>query len=228
MVTTISGELSGQRVLITSADCYMGPSIAKRFRDEGAVVIEDFGPYENDPEAPAHIIARALPLDVLVINLHPGEISREPVFDASEDEWQKVFNRLVHPTMRFSKAVLPHMIERRSGKIIAVTSGSSIRPRPDLSAYCSARGAQNTYIRCAGSEVARYNVQVNAIAQSFVEGGWPRNAMSDPAVREMVLREVPAQRLGTDSEQAELALFLASNRSNFMCGQVIPFAGGWT
>lgn len=226
-MTTNLGELTGQRVLITSADCYMGPSIAQRFRDEGATVIEDFGTYQNDPEVPARIIADALPLDVLVINLHPGAISLQPVFEASEDEWQSVFGRLVHPTMRFARAVLPHMIERRSGKIIAVTSGSSIRPRPDLSAYCSARGAQNTYVRCAGNEVARYNVQVNAIAQSFVEGGWPRDAMDDLVIREMVLREVPAQRLGTAVEQAELALFLASSRSNFISGQVIPFAGGW-
>jgi 2-keto-3-deoxy-L-fuconate dehydrogenase len=227
MTTGSSGALTGQRALITSADSYMGPSIARRFRDEGCLVVEDFGTYEDDPDAPAAVVARALPLDVAVINLYAGKTLREPVTRTSEAEWHRVFDRIVHPTMRFVKAILPSMIERGSGKIIAITSASSIRVRPELSAYCAARGAQNTYIRSAGLEVASRNVQVNAIAQSYVEGGWPRDAMDDPQLREVVMREVPAQRLGRDWEQAELALFLATDRSNFMCGQVIPFTGGW-
>ena len=80
-----------------------------------------------------------------------------------------MFDTLVHPTMRFVRAVLPQMIERRTGKIIVVTSAAPLRTMQGGDAYAAARAAQNAYVRNVGAEVARHNVQVNAIAQAFVE-----------------------------------------------------------
>ena len=147
--------------------------------------------------------------------------------DVDETQWRSMFAGLVDPTMRFTKAVLPQMIERRGGKIIAVTSAAPLRGTPRASAYSAARGAQNAYVRAAGAEVAEHNVQINAVAQNFVYGGYPSDAMDRPRIREMVLRDVPARRLAEGWEQAELVLFLASQNSNFISGQIVPFAGGW-
>lgn len=70
-------------------------------------------------------------------------------------------------------------------------------------------------------------MQINAIGQNFVYGGYPENAMEKPRIRNLVERDVPARRIAEGWEQAELVLFLASQNSNFICGQVVPFAGGW-
>ena len=228
----MTGILEGQRVLITAADIYMGPAIAERFTREGATVIADTGRYEDDPEEPRTVVEQAGRVDVLVVNLLPdmsgGRTSMQmPAEKQSEDAWQTMFNRLVHPTMRFVSAVLPQMIERRAGKIVVVTSAAPLRAIPNLSAYSAARGAQNSYVKVVGAEVARHNVQVNAIAQHFTVGGWPADAMDDPKTADYVKKVVPAQRLSSGEEQAALCLYLASGESNFVSGQIFPYAGGW-
>jgi len=221
-----TNRFAGRTVLVTGADIYMGPAISERFDMEGARVIRDTGDYA-DAEAPARIVAAAGTVDVLVVNLLPVKMRRCPVQEVSEQAWQDMFAALVHPTMRFIKAALPQMIERREGKIIVVTSAAPLRAIVSTAAYTAARGAQNALVLAAGAEVARHNVQINAVGQNFVYGGYPADAMDKPEIREAVLREVPSQRIAEGWEQAELVLFLASQNSNFICGQVIPFAGGW-
>jgi len=221
-------RFEGKRVLVTSADTYMGPAIVKRFTEAGAAeVIADNGRYRLDPEEPARIVAAAGDVDILVVNLIPEQLAFKPATETVEDEWQAFFDALVHPTMRFVKAVLPQMIARKEGKIIAVTSAIPLRGLEGSSSYSAARGAQNAYVRTVGSEVARSNVQINAVAQGYVYGGFPDNALDDPAIRDAVMRDVPARRLAEGWEQADLVLFLASQSSNFISGQVMPFAGGW-
>jgi 2-keto-3-deoxy-L-fuconate dehydrogenase len=220
-------RFTGVRVLVTSASAYMGPAIMARFAGEGATVIADKGRYLDDPDEPARIVAAAGQVDVLIINLAPERLGSGPAQDVSEAQWRAMFAGMVDPTLRFTKAVLPQMIERRSGKIIAVTSAAPLRGAPGASAYTAARGAQNAYVRAIGAEVAEHNVQVNAIAQNFVYGGYPDDAMERPRIRDMVMRDVPARRIAEGWEQAELVLFLASQNSNFISGQTVPFAGGW-
>ena len=106
-----------------------------------------------------------------------------------------MFNRLVHPIMRFVTAVLPQMRECREGKIIVVNSATPLRAVPALSAYAAARAAQNGYVKVVGAEVSSHNVQLNAIAQHFTIGGFPEDAMQDPQTARWVEKEVPAQRL---------------------------------
>lgn len=223
----IDARFAGTRVLVTSADIYMGPAIGERFRAAGAEVVADNGRYLGDPDEPARIVAEGGRIDVLVINLAPSRVGSRPAQDETEDHWRVMFDGMAHPTMRFTKAVLPQMIERRAGKIIVVTSAAPLRGSPGAGAYSAARGAQNAYVRAVGAEAAQHNVQVNAIGQNFVYGGYAPNAMDKPRIRDTVLRDVPAQRIAAGWEQAELVLFLASQNSNFICGQVIPFAGGW-
>jgi len=230
----MTGTLDGKRALITSADIYMGPAIAERLRDAGAAVVTDPGRY-LDPDEPAQLVAATGRVDILVVNLQPEppggttlqRFLHTPAVEQTDESWQYFFDRLVHPTARFVRAVLPQMIERRAGKIIVVTSAAPLRAMPGLAAYSTARGAQNTYVKVVGTEVARYNVQVNAVAQNFTIGGFDDDAMEDPRMVDYVKRNVPAGRLSSGHEQASLCLYLASSDSDFITGQVVPFAGGW-
>jgi 2-keto-3-deoxy-L-fuconate dehydrogenase len=164
---------------------------------------------------------------VLVVNL-VARWRPAPPTETTDEGWLRMFDALVHPTMRFVRAVLPQMIERRSGKIIVVTSAAPLRATPYSDAYSAARGAQNAYVRAVGSDVARHNVQVNAIAQAYVESvdAFQRATWDSESLRRQ-LRHVPAGRIAESWEQAELVSFLASRSSDFIAGHVMPYAGGW-
>ena len=221
-------RLEGKRALITQASEYMGPAISELFAAEGADVLssdEDLAVMESA----ARVVSIAEPLDILIANLaHPPEPQAAP--EIGDQQWHRLFDRLVHPLMRLVRAALPAMLERKRGKIVAVTSAAPLRGIPNTAAYCAARGAQNAFIRAVGIEVARANVQVNAIAQNYVENDtyFPKDLLNSERFKKHLVRNVPAQRVASGRESAELALFLASEHSDFIVGQIVPFAGGWT
>ena len=221
-----AGQFAGRRVLVTMADRYTGPAVAELFQAQGASVIADTDSH-RDPEGPARAVTAAGDLDILVVNL----IARwrpSPPTETTDETWLSIFDTLVHPTMRFVRAALPGMIERRSGKIVVVTSAAPLRTMTGGDAYTAARAAQNAYVRNVGAEVARHGVQVNAVAQAFVESvdAFQRETWETEAMQRQ-LRHVPARRIASAKEQAEFVAFLASPASDFLCGQVLPYAGGW-
>lgn len=220
------GRLTGRRVLVTRSDDYMGPAIVELFGAEGADVVADPRPLIG-PDAPAAAVADAGELDVLVANLDsPALVARTT--DIDDADWLRAFDELVHPLMRLVRAVLPQMVSRGRGKIVAVTSSAPLRPLAPLGAYAAARAAQNSFVQHVGVEVAARGVNVNAIAQNFVENPeyFPPGVMEDETMRAWIEKWNPARRLAGGHESAALALFLASDESDFFCGQVVPFAGG--
>jgi 2-keto-3-deoxy-L-fuconate dehydrogenase len=227
-------RLTGKRAFVTSADRYMGPAIAELFAAEGAEVIGNSDDLRS-PSSPDAVISEAGRIDVLVVNLaEPPHL--EAAHEVTDEHWLLLFDALVHPLMRIVRAVLPQMIERQDGAIVAVTSAAplntSAAPLKGLnkgSGYCAARGAQNAYVRAVGLEVARHNVRMNAIAQNYVANNvyYPADLLADEGLLARMKKAIPAGRIAEASETAELALFLASDASRFMAGQVVPFAGGW-
>lgn len=220
------GRLAGLRVVVTEADDFMGPAIVDLFREEGATVFDDRRDLTN-PKAADALIAAAGHIDTLIVNLsipNPRALAHE----TTDEQWMRVFDRIVHPTHRLIRAVLPQMIDRRAGKIVVVGSASALRGTATRSCYGAARGAQHAYVRNVGIEVASHNIQVNATGQIFVENPiyFPPEVLGTPELAER-LREVPAGRLATGREAAELILFLSSQESDFFVGQVFAYSGGW-
>ena len=150
------------------------------------------------------------------------------VTDTTDGAWSEMFDVMVHPLHRLVRAVVPQMLERRRGKIVVMGSVSARRGMPNWSAYSAARGAQLAYVQAVGVEVAPNNVQINALAQGFVENPsyFPPDYVATPEFKER-LKGVPAGHLATAREDALFVLFLASDESDFFVGQVFPFAGGW-
>jgi len=222
-----SNEFSGTRVLLTQSGDYMGPPLAARFREAGANVFEATGPLD-DPSKLEDAIRMCPDPEVLLANLAAGP-SPAAVGEIQDEDWNKLFGVMVHPLMKLVRAFAPGMLERGAGKIVAITSAARLRGIPGTSAYCAARGAQNAFVRAAGLELASGNVQFNAIAQNYVHNDdyYPESLVSTERFQKHLRRNVPLGRLAKSSETADLALFLASNQSNFIVGQVVPFAGGW-
>jgi 2-keto-3-deoxy-L-fuconate dehydrogenase len=217
----IGDSLAGKRVYVTQIDAFMGPALVEAFREHGAEVVGAPGVREEDLRAAGRI-------DALLCNLGvPAPSTR--VHEVTDEEWRTVFSGMVDPLPRLFRAVLPQMLERRAGKIVVMGSATALRGQKRTSTYAAARGAQLSYVRAVGAEVAAQNVQVNLIAQNFVENPmyYPPEVQALPAFQERLKREVPANRLGTAREDALFAVFLASAEVSFITGQAIPFAGGW-
>ena len=220
-------SLSDKRVLVTQADAFMGPVLCEVFADHGAIVIASTKPILS-PDAPASIIAAAGRIDVLVANLAIPAPST-PVTEVSRKEWQDTFAALVDPLPRLFQAVLPAMIDRRAGKILVMGSASALRGMKRSSTYSAARGAQLAYVQAVGVEVAVHNVQVNAIAQNFVDNPtyFPADVQANPRFQQRLKLEVPLGRLVGAIEDAEFAAYLCSEHANCFVGQVFPICGGW-
>lgn len=222
------GRLSGKRILVTQADDYMGPPTIKLFREEGAEVIADDRDL-TEPGAVEALIEEAGHIDVLVANLAADAKLGIMAVDTDDNVWHQAFDMMVHPLHRLCRAVLPEMYERRAGKIVVYGSATGVKALEGVTAYAAARSAQVGYVRNAGAEAARHNVQINLIAQNFVENPayFPPEFVESPEFKQL-LQSVPIGRLATGEEDAKFALFLASDESDFFVGQSIPFSGGWT
>ncbi|MCW2275228.1 SDR family oxidoreductase [Rhodoblastus acidophilus] len=220
-------SLEGKRILLTQADMFMGPALAKMFSDLGADVIADTRALIA-AEAAKTLVQSAGPIDALVANLAIAAPST-PVQAADDAEWREVFAHLVDPLPRLVRAAIPGMRERGSGKILVMGSASALRGIKRASTYSAARGAQLAYVQAVGVELAPQNIQVNAIAQNFVDNPtyFPAEVQANPAFQDRLKREVPLGRLVSPQEDAALAAYLCSDAANCFVGQVFPMSGGW-
>ena len=219
--------LLGKRVLVTHADAFMGPVLCEVLANHGATVIPSTDPLMS-AEAPGVIVSAAGRVDILIANLAiPAPTTAAT--EVSDEEWNDTFAALVYPLPRLFRAVLPSMIERRSGKILVMGSASALRGIKRTSTYSAARGAQLAYVQSVGVEVAPHNVQVNAIAQNFVDNPtyFPPDVQSNPKFQERLKREVPLGRLVSAREDAEFAAYLCSEPASCFVGQVFPVCCGW-
>lgn len=219
--------LKGKRILITHADRFMGPVLCETFNRRGADVIADTHDLA-DPDEPGKIISGAGILDALVANLSI-EAPYTPAQEVTDNEWEMVFTALVDPLPRLFRAVLPQMVERGAGKILVMGSASALRGMKRASTYSAARGAQISYVQAAGIEMATHGIQINIIAQNFVDNPtyFPPEIQANQRFQERLKREVPLGRLVSPEEDAEFAAYLCSGLGDCFVGQVFPVCGGW-
>jgi NAD(P)-dependent dehydrogenase (short-subunit alcohol dehydrogenase family) len=220
-------SLNGKRIFITQAETVMGPTLCEVFAEMGAKIITD-SQLLTDPAMPAQIIQAAGHIDALVVNLAvPAPFTKGNL--VGDSEWSDTFSALVDPLPRLCSAVLPQMIERQSGKILLMGSAAALRGMKRASTYSAARGAQLAYVQAMGVEMAPQGIQVNAIAQNFVDNPtyFPEETKANPAFQERLRREVPLGRLVSMREDAQFAAYLCSDAADCFVGQVFPVSGGW-
>lgn len=223
----MQNALAGRRVLVTQATEFMGPALCEVFAEQGAQVVASADELVA-PEAAGRVVREAGAIDVLVINL-ALKAPTTPALEVSDDEWRQVFSVLVDPVPRLVAAAAPAMVARRAGKILVVGSASALRGMKRASTYSAARGAQLAYVQAVGVELAPHNVQVNAIAQNFVDNPtyFPPEVQANPRFQDRLAREVPLGRLVGAREDASFAAYLCSSAADCFVGQVFPVCGGW-
>ncbi|WP_413915537.1 SDR family oxidoreductase [Candidatus Skiveiella danica] len=168
-------------------------------------------------------------IDVLVANLAIRAPTTAAV-EVSEAEWRAVFAALVDPLPHLVGAAAPGMIQRRAGKILVMGSASALRGMKRASTYSAARGAQLAYLQAVGVELAPHKVQVNAIAQNFVDNPtyFPPEVQANPRFQERLKREVPLGRLVARVKTPSSPPTCAARRPTALWGRCFRCAeGGW-
>ena len=171
-------------------------------------------------------------IDILVNNA--GIIKRIPMIEMTKAQWDQVINVDLTGPFVCSKAVLPSMIKKGSGKIINACSMMSELGRETVSAYAAAKGGLKMLTRNICSEYGKYNIQCNAIGPGYIatpQTAPLRERQADGSMHpfdRFIRSKTPAQRWGRTEDLMGLAIFLASPASDFINGQVIYIDGGIT
>jgi 2-keto-3-deoxy-L-fuconate dehydrogenase len=219
------GRLEGKRVILTDPGYYSGPGIVKVFEEEGAELFADDRDL-TEPGAAEDLVASVGHVDILIAN-HARPFVPTPAEEGADEEMERLMSSIFYPMHRMIRAVLPQMLERKTGKIVITSSLNAIKGRSGgVALYGAARGAQIGYMLNLAHDVAPH-INVNATAQAYVDNPtyFPEEYKNSEVFRRR-LAGVPALRLASMEECAKTVLFLAGSESDFLYGQVIPFAGG--
>ncbi len=239
--------LAGKTVLVTAAaGTGIGFAVARRCAEEGArVMISDvharrLGEAADELEGttgarpPTQICdvtrepdVRALVdaaigqlghVDVLINNAGLGGVAT--IVEMKDEEWSRVLDVTLNGTFRMMRAVLPHMLERRSGAIVNNASVLGWRAQAGQAHYAAAKAGVMALTRCAAIEAAEAGVRVNAVSPSLAMHRFLSKTMPEAELAELAGREA-FQRAAAPWEVANVMVFLASDYASYMTGEVV-------
>lgn len=233
--------LDGKTILITGSSRGIGAAIARLAKKYGAQVIlhgrsesEELIKLSKELESSYVIfdvanekaadeeIARLQNIDILVNNagINPSKV----FLDLTSKDWQEILNTNLFGVVNVSRAVLRGMLERKSGRIINI---SSIKGFPYVSgkpAYAASKAAVIRITSSMAEEFAPYGILINSIAPGFVDTELTKSTLS-PKIKAQI-DNIPLKRLAQPEEIAEAVLFLASDRAGYITGQTLAVDGG--
>lgn len=176
-------------------------------------------------DAVGQIERECAPIDILVNNA--GIIKRVPMLEMDLGDWQQVIDTNLTGVFTMSRPVVRRMIERGAGKVINVCSMMSELGRDSVSAYAAAKGGLKMLTRNMATEWARHNVQVNGIGPGYFATSQTAPIRVDGhPMNEFIISRTPAGRWGNPEDLQGTAVFLASEASDFVTGQIVYVDGG--
>lgn len=240
-------ELTGQTAIVTGAATGIGEAIARRLSKAGAAVAVadlkldaaaavarsiggeafpleiDISRSESVNAAIAAVMARRHQIDILVNNAGiAGKAA--PLWEQTDNDWQSVIAVNLLGAVYCTRAVLPHMRERKYGRIVSIASIAGKEGNPNMSPYSATKGAVIAFTKSIGKEVATEGICVNSVAPAVI-----RTHILDQLTPEQVdymTQRIPMRRTGTTDEIAAVVHFLASPDCSFVTGQCYDASGG--
>ena len=242
-------DLTGEIAVVTGASRGIGAAIAHSFADLGATVIgtattESGAQRVEQRLAGARSPGKGLVLDVAdsasvdagfaslaESGLMPGilvnnaGITRDTLFARMSDEqWDAVINTDLTSLYRTCKACVRHLMKRRGGRIINVTSVVGFTGNAGQANYAAAKAGIVGFTRALAKELGGRAITVNAVAPGFVDTDMTREL--EPEQRTRILAQVPLGRLGAPEEIADAVAFLASPSAGYITGETLHVNGG--
>ena len=144
----------------------------------------------------------------------------------SLQEWRRIIDTNLTSAFLFAQVVGPHMMKQRKGKVINTSSTCADEGLPRISAYSVSKAGLSTFTRCLASEWGPFNINVNAIAPGVIRTDMVAHHLEDPESKEAILGHIPLGRVAEPRDVALLVLFLASEASDYITGQILTVDGG--
>ncbi|MEF9991043.1 MAG: 3-oxoacyl-[acyl-carrier-protein] reductase [Romboutsia sp.] len=242
--------LSGKCAVITGATRGIGREIARKYASLGANIVINYRSSDKEAldlkeeleslgintlivkadiskfEEATELINKAKEIfgrvDILVNNA--GITKDTLIIRMSEDDFDKVIEVNLKGAFNCLRAVSPIMVKQRSGKIINMSSVVGVIGNPGQVNYCASKAGVIGMTKSLARELGSRNINVNAIAPGFIDTDMTK-VLSDDQKKAM-LSQIPLKRLGVTEDIANLAVFLGSDQSNYITGQVINIDGG--
>ena len=164
------------------------------------------------------------PVDILVNNA--GVNIPRLALEATEAQWDTILDTNLKGAFLCSQRVGRTMVERRSGRIVNISSAAGLIPALERVAYCSSKAGLIMLTRVLALEWAQYGITVNAVAPTFVETELAAQTLNRPGVREYWERTIPLGRIATTSDVAAAVRYLVSPEASFITGEVLSVDGG--
>jgi glucose 1-dehydrogenase len=248
-------RLENKVAIVTGANSGIGKGIAERFAAEGAHVAVNYlpgGTRQADAEAivasfgvaglavggdvssradvermVGDVAAKFGRLDIAVNNA--GIEVNRPFLDVTDDEWNRVINVNLFGAFLVHQAAARQMVKQgQGGKLINISSVHEDIPFPGYTAYCASKGGMRMLMRNLAMEMAPYKINVNNIAPGAIATPINQKVLDDPVASKNALAEIPWGRFGRPEEVAAVAVFLASDESEYVTGSTYYVDGGLT
>ncbi len=200
--------------------------LAKQYGVRTETVLFDVADAGAAEAALEDVIARAGVPDILVNNA--GVQRRAPFHEMAVADWDLVIATNLSSVFYVSRVVARHMVRRGSGKIVNIGSVTSLLARQTISPYTAAKGGVGLLTKAMAADLAKYDIQVNAISPGYYRTEMNAALIADPAFDAWVCQETPAGRWGDPEELVGALLFLCSGASSYVSGQNIFVDGGMT
>ena len=151
-----------------------------------------------------------------------------PAYDVTEADWDEMMDLNLKGSFFFAQAAAASMRKSGGGKICMMSSQAGTAAIRNESVYCASKGGVNMLTKVLAAEWAPDNINVNAIAPTFVYTPGTAERLDDPAFRQSILAKIPLERLGTIADVAAAVIYFLSDASSMVTGTVQLIDGGWT
>jgi NAD(P)-dependent dehydrogenase (short-subunit alcohol dehydrogenase family) len=223
--TAAALDAAGARVALVARSADQLAAIAATLTNDPVVIPADLG----TPDGPGTAAATALEafggrVDVLVNNAGVG--LRKDSDTLTVEEMDLLWNVNVRSALLMTGAVLPAMLAAGSGSIVSISSIAGLRGPPRRALYAATKAALDGMTRSLAMEYGPRGIRANCVAPGIVETEMWATQLADPEVAAAVLRHIPTRRTSTAAEVADAVVFLASDASRAITGEVISADGG--
>jgi NAD(P)-dependent dehydrogenase (short-subunit alcohol dehydrogenase family) len=202
---------------------------AKAAGEDGLGLEVDVSDEGSVSRAFARILSELGPVDVLVNNAGvTGGPAATTCHETPVEAWDQVFGVNVRGAFLCTRAVLPSMLERRSGHVITVASAAGIVAFPGRCAYTASKGAAVLFTKSLAVDYAASGIRANAVCPGMAETPMTKWRLDVPELRARVEAGIPMGRVAQPEEIADAVALLASDRLAYMTGHALVLDGGWT
>lgn len=224
----------GAKVAIAGRSEEKGTEVVASLTVQGAetlMVKTDVSNLEATDNLVKKVLERWGKVDILVHGAAAFSIQR--FLDTPVEKWSEVINVSQYGAMNCARSVLPHMIERKQGRIIFIVSDAGRIGDPFQPIYAGAKGAIVAFGKSLAQDAGRYSITVNMVspALTITEENRPilmrQYGLGDPEKEKRLVASYPLRKLGTTEDVAAMVVFLASEKANHITGQTISVNGGF-